>query len=83
MTLSPLPKDIIKMSFEDALKELEEIVSELESGQVKLDKAVSAYERGAQLRQHCENKLVLAKTKVEKISGTASDGLDTEEMDED
>ena len=62
-----VPKDIASLSFEDALKELEEIVSRLEKGQVKLDEAISAYERGALLKRHCEQKLAEAKMKIEKI----------------
>ena len=61
--------DIATMSFELAMKELEDIVRRLESGQVKLDEAVSAYERGAALKAHCESKLQEARTKVEKITG--------------
>ncbi|MDX1483489.1 MAG: exodeoxyribonuclease VII small subunit [Alphaproteobacteria bacterium] len=60
--------DIDRMSFEDALEELEEIVRELEEGSIKLDQAITAYERGAKLKAHCEKKLTEAKTKVEKIS---------------
>ena len=59
--------DIGKMSFEDALGELEDIVRELEEGSIKLDRAIGAYERGAKLKSHCEKKLAEAKTKVEKI----------------
>jgi exodeoxyribonuclease VII small subunit len=55
------------MSFEDALKELEGIVQQLERGQVKLDEAISFYERGALLKRHCEARLAEAKAKVEKI----------------
>lgn len=66
-------KDIDGLSFEDALKELEAIVRQLEQGQVKLDEAIAAYERGAQLKQHCERKLAEAKAKVEKIT-LAADG---------
>lgn len=61
-------KDIAAMSFEDALAELETIVRELEDGRIKLDAAISAYERGARLKAHCEKKLAEAKAKVEKIS---------------
>lgn len=60
--------DIAKMSFEDALGELEQIVGELEDGRVKLDEAIAAYERGARLKAHCEKKLAEAKAKVEKIT---------------
>lgn len=60
--------DIARMSFEDALEELEGIVSELEDGRIKLDRAIAAYERGAKLKAHCEKKLAEARAKVEKIS---------------
>ena len=52
--------DIAKMSFEDALEELEGIVRTLEGGKGKLEEAIGAYERGAQLKAHCEKKLKAA-----------------------
>jgi exodeoxyribonuclease VII small subunit len=55
------------MSFEDALAELEAIVRRLEAGQVKLDEASVSYERGAQLKQHCERKLNEAQQRVDRI----------------
>lgn len=55
------------MSFEDALTELQELVKRLERGDNKLEDAISAYERGAALKQHCEMKLKEAQLKVEKI----------------
>ena len=62
------PADIAKMSFEDALEELEGIVRELEEGRGKLDDAIQSYQRGAALKSHCEAKLREAKAKVDKIS---------------
>ena len=59
--------DIAAMSFEDALAELEQIVRRLEAGQVKLDDAILSYERGAQLKQHCERKLNEAQQRVDRI----------------
>ena len=59
--------DISKLSFEQALAELEAIVRQLESGEVELEKSISIYERGAALRAHCEGKLTDAELKVEKI----------------
>jgi len=67
MTTSP-----DKMSFEDALRELEQIVEQLERGEVSLDDAVSAYERGAQLKQQCQQRLDEARLKVEKIRSSKS-----------
>jgi exodeoxyribonuclease VII small subunit len=62
-----LPPDVAALSFEDALRELEGIVQDLERGQVKLDEAIARYERGTLLKRHCEAKLAEAKAKVEKI----------------
>ncbi len=61
------PADITTMSFEEALVELEQIVRRLEGGQVKLDEAILSYERGAQLKQHCERKLNEAQQRVDRI----------------
>ena len=57
--------DIQTMSFEDALKELEGIVRNLESGSGQLDAAIDAYERGAALKKHCEAKLREAQARIE------------------
>ncbi len=67
------PSDIENLSFEEALAQLEEIVRQLESGSGKLDDAITAYEKGALLKRHCEAKLAEAKAKVDKIS-LAPDG---------
>ncbi len=67
MADTSLPEDIAAMSFEDALAELEQIVRRLEGGQVKLDEAIRSYERGAQLKRHCENKLNEAQQRVDRI----------------
>jgi exodeoxyribonuclease VII small subunit len=63
----PDAKDIAQLSFEDALKELEQIVSDLESGQAPLEASIEKYERGAKLKAHCEAKLEAARLRVEKI----------------
>lgn len=63
-----IPADIAKMGFEDALKELEEIVRALESGKGRLDDAIASYERGAALKRHCERKLAEAEARIEKIT---------------
>ncbi len=72
------PADVASLSFEEALRELEAIVQELERGQVKLDEAIARYERGALLKRHCEAKLAEAKAKVEKIVLTAGGTVTTE-----
>ncbi len=62
-----MSQDISGLSFEDALAELERIVKGLEGGQQKLEDAITAYERGALLRQHCEAKLAEAEARVQAI----------------
>ncbi len=54
-------------SFEDALTELEGIVASLERGEVSLDTAISAFERGTELKTLCQARLEEARMKVEKI----------------
>ena len=65
------------MSFEEALQELELIVRCLEEGKTNLDEAISAYERGAALRAHCDKKLKDARLRVEQIVVNADGTIDT------
>jgi exodeoxyribonuclease VII small subunit len=62
-----LSPDIARLSFEEAMSELEKLVRQLEEGKAKLDDAISAYERGAMLKRHCETKLREAKAKIDRI----------------
>jgi exodeoxyribonuclease VII small subunit len=64
---SQVPADIAKLSFEEALQELEQIVKRLEGGAGKLDDAIQSYERGTLLKRHCEAKLREAQARVDKI----------------
>ncbi len=72
-----MSQDISGLSFEDALAELERIVKGLEGGQQKLEDAISAYERGALLRGHCESKLAEAEARVQAIVQRADGSLTT------
>ena len=56
------------LSFEDAMKELETVVGQLERGDVALDQSIALYERGAALKARCEAKLKEAEEKVTKIT---------------
>ena len=60
-------KSIEKMTFEQALSELEQIVRKIDSGQEDLDSSIKAYERGAALKNFCEQKLKDAKLKIDKV----------------
>lgn len=57
-----------RMSFEEALAELEGIVQRLERGQLDLEASIAAYERGTLLRQHCAEKLRQVQLRVEKLA---------------
>jgi exodeoxyribonuclease VII small subunit len=81
MADTDLPKDVAKLSFEDALEELKQIVAKLEGGQGKLDQAIEAYQRGAALKRHCEAKLREAQEKIEKISLGPKGEVETEPFD--
>ncbi|MDY6408073.1 MAG: exodeoxyribonuclease VII small subunit [Pseudomonadota bacterium] len=62
-----MEKEIEQLSFEEAMEELEAVVRQLESGKIKLDEAVAVYERGAKLKNFCEQKLTEAKSKIDKL----------------
>ena len=59
--------EIAALTFEDALRALEEVVRGLESGEVPLDATISLYERGEQLRLHCQARLDAAQARIEQI----------------
>lgn len=61
------PVAIKDLSFEEALAELEKIVTRLERGEVPLAQSIEDYERGEALRRHCDALLKRAEQRVEKI----------------
>ncbi len=61
-------KPVSEMTFEEALGELERVVSQLESAQVPLEDSIRLYERGEELRKHCEARLQAAEEKVALIT---------------
>jgi exodeoxyribonuclease VII small subunit len=81
MSDSITTEDIKGLTFEAALKALEEIVSQLDAGSIDLDKAVEAYEKGAKLKQHCEKKLKEAQLRIEKIEVDKNGDISTKVMD--
>ena len=56
-----------KISFEEALKDLENIVENLNNDELELEKAISAYEKGMELKKICEQRLEEAKLRIENI----------------
>lgn len=65
--------EIGNLSFEQALAELEAIVSRLEQGNIPLEESIACYERGEALKKHCDGLLRKAESRVERIA-QASDG---------
>ena len=61
------PPDIAGMTFEDALKALEEVVRRLESGETPLEESIDLYSRGDALRAHCQARLDAASARIEAI----------------
>jgi len=66
-------ENIDQMSFEEALRALEEVVTQLERGDVPLDDSITLYERGEKLRAACQKRLDAAQARIEKIV-TGADG---------
>ena len=74
-------KPVDKMSFEEALAELETIVRQLEAGDVELEKSIAIYERGEALKSHCEGLLKQAEARIEKITLKNGAATGTEPLD--
>ena len=60
----PIKKDL---SFEESLKKLEEIVDQLESGEINLENSVKLYEEGMILKKNCDDKLKKIEAQIKKI----------------
>ena len=67
--------ELEKLTFEEAMQELEKLVDGLDKGDASLDEAIAAYDRGSQLKDYCQKKLQEAKMKVDTIQ--SSDSIDT------
>ena len=76
-----IPAKIAKLTFEEALLELESIVGQLEDGTVSLEESINIYTRGTQLKHHCEAKLRAAQEKIEKIIPAGDGSLGSESVD--
>jgi exodeoxyribonuclease VII small subunit len=61
------------VTFEEAQKELEEIVQRLESGEVPLDEALKLWERGEELYRFCRERLDGAEGRIEELAGRVQD----------
>jgi exodeoxyribonuclease VII small subunit len=75
------PTPVAKLSFEEALAELETIVDRLDRGEIPLEHSIEAYERGTALRRHCEQKLAQARLRVERLVEGEDGALAAEPLD--
>ena len=71
-----------KITFEQAMTELDEIVRKLENGQIPLEEAIKTYEHGMELKKICEEKLKSAEMKIEKLTLKGGKPVGTEALDE-
>ena len=73
--------DVQTLPFEAALKQLEEIVTKLERGDVPLEESIAIYERGEALKKRCEALLAEAEERVERIRTVEGRAVGTEPFD--
>ena len=74
-----IPEDIAAMPFEQAIGELEALVSKMETGGLTLDRLMQGYERGRLLTEHCRKQLAELERKITILSGDdGKDGLWTD-----
>jgi len=69
-----------KKTFEESLKRLEEIVAEMEEGELSLEKMMAHFEEGSVLVKDCGNKLEEVESKIEQLVKKGNE-LATEPMD--
>jgi len=74
--------DIGKLSFEEAIKELTEIVGKIEQGEIALQDSLQQYERGMALIKHCRTILQQAEERIEKISQPEAESQGSSESEE-
>ncbi len=83
MAQSKKKDDIVKLSFEEAIKELTGIVGAIEQGEIALADSLEQYEKGMSLIKHCRGILTKAERRIEKISAEADDDVEDVEADGD
>lgn len=76
-----MSKQIENMTFEEALSELESIVKRIDTGEESLAEAVSSFEFGVKLKNHCEKMLKEAKLKIEKVTVNSENEIKLTEIE--
>ena len=70
--MSDYKEEVEKMSFEESMKALEDLVKELENGGIDLDRSLEIYEKAVILRNHCQTILDDSERRIQKIMETAN-----------
>ena len=78
--MSDYAEEVEKMTFEESIKALESLVSELEQGGIDLDRSLEIYEKAVTLRNHCKKILDESERRIQKIMETA-DGIKSEDFE--
>ena len=73
-------EEVEKMTFEESIKTLEDLVKELEEGGIDLDRSIEIYEKAVLLRNHCREVLDESERRIQKIM-ESSGALKTEDLD--
>ena len=68
--------------FETSLKKLEEIVSDLENGDLPLEQSIKTFEEGVKLTKHCQNLLSKAELKIQKLVESKDGSIDLEAFED-
>ena len=72
-----------KLTFEEALKQLETIAGQIERGEIGLEESISKYEEGMKLVKHCRDVLTKAEHKIEQLQERADGTLATKAFEPD
>lgn len=68
--------------FENSLKKLEQIVAELENGDLPLEQSIKTFEEGVKLTKHCQNLLSKAELKIQKLVESKDGSIDLETFED-
>lgn len=60
--------EVEKLTYEQAVEQLEEIIDRIESGKIGLEQSLKEYERGVMLRDHCREILARTEQRVKELS---------------
>lgn len=69
------------LSFEEAMKDLEDVVNELESGELTLDKSIEKFKKGIELSNHCNELLEDAEKTVSILIADADGNMNEEDFE--